>query len=239
MIIDAHVHLQGSVFSDDHSRSGAARLVAALDEAGIQKAVVQSLSAGADNESLLADCALYPDRLIPFVLEFPDLPGLQKIPQYIAAGARGIGEIYVCPGSKDTLTSYLAPLLAAARANRLPILFHTGDFSYTAPILTAEVIRGNPDINFILGHMGSLYYALDTIEILKTYPNAYADTSGMTSLLMLQRAVAEYGAEKLLFASDYPFWHPQVELRRIYVARLGKDAERKILSENAVKLLNI
>jgi uncharacterized protein len=239
MIIDAHVHLQGSVFRGDHNRSGPAQLLAALDEAGIQKAVVQSLSAGDDNGCLLTDCALHPDRLTPFVLEYPDSPGLQNISKYIAAGARGIGEIYVRPGSKDTLTSYLAPLITVARTNRLPIFFHTGDFSYTAPILAAEVIHSNPDINFILGHMGSLYYVLDTIEILKAYPNAYADTSGMTSPLMLGRAMAECGAEKLLFGSDYPFWNPQVELRRIYVARLGQDAERKILSENAVKLFKM
>ena len=87
--------------------------------------------------------------------------------------------------------------------------------------------------------MGSLNFVLDVIEILKSFPNAYTDTSGMTSHLMLQRAVNDCGAERILFGSDYPFWDPQVELRRIYVTDLGKDAERKILGENAARLIKI
>jgi uncharacterized protein len=238
MIIDAHVHLHGGVFGEDHSRSGASRLLAALDEAGIQKAVVQSLDP-TDNLNVLTACSLHADRLTPFVLEFPDSPGLKNIPEYLTAGARGIGEIYVRPGSKYTLLSYLEPLVEIAKSNHLPILFHTGDFSYTAPVLTLEVIRSNPEVNFILGHLGSIHYVLDAIEILKTFPNVYADTSGMSSVLMLRRAVEECGAEKLLFASDYPYWHPQVEIRRIYAADLRRDAEQKILGENAARLLKI
>jgi uncharacterized protein len=239
VIIDAHVHLQGSVFSNDHRPSDVAQLVAAMNEAGIDRAVVLGLSDTVTNESLLAACALFPSRLTPFVLELPSSANLQNIPQYVTAGARGMGEIYVNPGSKETLSVYLAPLISVARSNHLPLLLHTGDFSYTAPLLTAGLIRTNPDINFILGHMGSFHYALDAIEILKTYPNAFADTSGLTSPLMLQRAAAECGADKLFFGSDYPFWHPQVELQRIYVADLGKEAEKKILGENIARLLKI
>jgi uncharacterized protein len=238
MIIDAHVHLHGSVFHDDHERSGVSSLLAALDEAGIQKAVVHSLDP-LDNQDILLECALNRDRLSSFIVEYPDSPGLNKIPAYIAMGICGIGEIYVHPGSTYTLSSYLEPLIEVAKSNHLPILLHTGDFSYTAPLLILETIRSNPEIDFILGHMGSMHYVLDAIEILKTFSNVYADTSGMCSTLMLQRAVAECGAEKLLFASDYPYWHPRVELRRIYVANLGKKAEQKILGENVARLLKI
>lgn len=238
MIIDFHVHLQGAVYDSDHSRTGAAALLAAMDQAGIQKAVVQSLDP-ADNQNILTECARHADRLTPYVLEFPHSAGLQRLPEHINAGARGIGEMYAQPGSKYTLQAYLEPLVEIAKSNHLPILFHTGDFSYTAPILTTEVIRANPQVNFILGHMGSMHYILDAIELLKTYHNVYADTSGMSSPLMLRRAVAECGAEKVLFASDYPFWHPEVELKRVQVMKFSKKAERKILEENAARLLRI
>lgn len=238
MIIDAHVHLHGSVYAGDSQRTGADEVLKAMDRAGIQKAVVQGLNP-AENQEILTECSLHRDRLIPFVLETPESLAGSDLEAHVSSGARGIGEIYVSPGSKQTLSDFLEPVIAVARDLSLPVLLHTGEFSYTAPMIAVDTIRDNPDVTFILGHMGSLAYVLDTIEILKTFPNAYADTSGLTSTPILRRAVMECGPEKLLFASDYPFWDPVVELERIYVANLGADTEQLLLGENAARLFNL
>jgi predicted TIM-barrel fold metal-dependent hydrolase len=87
--------------------------------------------------------------------------------------------------------------------------------------------------------MGSLHYDLDAIELIKSYPNVFTDTSGMTSPIILRRAVYECGAKKLLFGSDYPFWHPEVEICRIYASGFTKQDELAILGENAARVFNL
>jgi len=127
-------------------------------------------------------------------------------------------------------------VLELARSTARPILLHTGDFSYTAPAMMADMVSSYPDVVFVLGHSGSLAFVRDAIEVAKAFANAYLETSGMTSPAMLRRAVDELGAERILFGSDYPFWHPAVERERIDSARLDPAASRLILGENARRL---
>ena len=152
---------------------------------------------------------------------------------------RGIGEIYAQPGPTQSHLDYLRPVLDIARQNNLPILFHTGDFSYTAPMMLMEIFRAYADVKFIIGHMGSHHFWLDTIELLKTFPNTYTDTSGMQSPLILRRAIQECGPEKILYGSDFPYWDPRVEISRIKAARLDPHIEKMILGENAARLFSL
>lgn len=87
--------------------------------------------------------------------------------------------------------------------------------------------------------MGSIAFVLDAIEVAKMFPNIYLETSGMTSPSMLRRAVAECGPERILFGSDYPFWHPLVERARIEAADLDVATTRMILGENIARLLDL
>ena len=118
-------------------------------------------------------------------------------------------------------------------------MFHTGEFSYTAPIMMESMVRQYPKVTFILGHMGSLAFVLDAIELAKRHPNVYLETWGMPSAAMLERAVVECGPERLLFGSDYPYWHPEVEKARIQSAGLGPRVTRLVLGENAAQLFSL
>jgi predicted TIM-barrel fold metal-dependent hydrolase len=55
---------------------------------------------------------------------------------------------------------------------------------------------------------------------------------------MLRCAVDELGAERILFGSDYPFWHPAVERTRVDSAGLDRVSSRLILGENAQRLFD-
>jgi hypothetical protein len=55
---------------------------------------------------------------------------------------------------------------------------------------------------------------------------------------MLRRAVDEVGGERILFGSDYPFWHPAIERARVEAARLDRTSSRLILGENAQRLFD-
>ena len=236
MIIDAHVHVAGAVVAGEKPR-GAAELLAAMDAAGIDRAFVMGLGSG-DNAEISQPESNGQPRLLPFLV--PDIgPGtMDEVARAVLRGEIwGLGEFYVRPGAAGLPAGYLRPVLEAAREHRLPVLLHTGEFSYTAPIMTAGMIRAYPDVTFIIGHMGSLAYVLDAIELAKRFPNVLLETSGMPSPGMLRRAVAECGPHRVLFGSDYPFWHPEVERARVEAADLGSAATQLVLGENAQRLL--
>jgi len=238
VIIDAHIHLQGSVYAGD-KRAGGDDLLRAMDEAGVSRAVVVGLGPE-DNGSIIEIATSYSSRLIPFICVDPeDRPSLVIKRAALERGIRGLGEIYLKCGPSQLPEAHLRLVLEAAKTHALPVMIHTGDFSYTAPLLMTDMARRFPDVIFILAHMGSTAFVLDAIEIAKMFPNIYLETSGMTSPSMLGRAVAECGPGRILFGSDYPFWHPLVEMERIEAADLGTATTRMILGENIARLLDL
>lgn len=48
-----------------------------------------------------------------------------------------------------------------------------------------------------------------------------------------------YGADRVLFGTDYPMWDPQHELARLRGMRLAPETERKILYDNAAALFGL
>jgi predicted TIM-barrel fold metal-dependent hydrolase len=238
MIIDAHVHVTGSTHPGD-KQSDATDLIKAMDAAGVDVSVAQSRFP-ADNAAVLAAGRSYPERVLCFIEPENGPEAEAQVAEAVAAGAiHGLGEFYIRPGSTQLPEVYLKPVLAAAREHHLPVLLHTGDFSYTAPIMVARMVSQYPDVTFILGHMGSLTFVLDAIEVCKLNGNVFLETSGMTSPGMLRRAVAECGPERILFGSDCPYWHPEVERARIEAARLGPRTTQLVLGENVGRLLDL
>jgi len=229
MIIDAHTHLYGSVTSE-RSASGEEALCKVLDRAGIDRAVVAGLDSLDDNVLILHAVHHLPGRLIPFAYIDP------KNPEPLGTNWCGIGEIYLRCGSAELPREYMRKTVDIARDRKIPILMHSGEYSYTAPFLIGGLAKTFPDVTWIIGHMGSLRYVFDTIEILRCYSNVYTDTSGMSSPQLLHRAVRRGCAERILFGSDYPFWDPVVERTRIEGAKLDSGVKRLILGENAARL---
>lgn len=70
MIIDAHVHLQGSVYPGDE-RAGVDGLLRAMDEAGVSRAIVVGLEPK-DNESIIEIATSYSSRLTSFIVVDPE-----------------------------------------------------------------------------------------------------------------------------------------------------------------------
>lgn len=238
MIVDAHVHLSGSVYPGDEPR-GVMDLLAAMDGAGIDTALVMSLSL-ADNAPVLAAGRAHPDRLTSFVVPAIGADVDEQLARAVADNhVGGIGEIYLRCGPAQLPQSHLEPVLAVAQSYRLPVVLHTGEFSYTAPAIMEGIAREYPEVKFILAHMGSLAFVLDAIGVAKHCPNVFLETSGMPSAAMLRRSIVECGPERLLFGSDYPYWHPEVERARIEAAELDAGVERMVLGENAARLFEL
>ena len=74
----------------------------------------------------------------------------------------------------------------------------------------------------------------------KAHANVVVDTSGAAPESgIIEYAVAQLGAERVLYGSDAPIRDFGVALARITGSRLGAAAQRKILHDNARELLKL
>ena len=73
-------------------------------------------------------------------------------------------------------------------------------------------------------------------------PNLYIDTCSSLYLLEPEKAkelIRRFGAERVLWATDYPMWEAKAEMERLKNIGLTKREEELILYENAAKLLSL
>lgn len=246
-LFDIHTHI-GRLLHDRPGNSPS-DLIATLDRHGIDRAAVmavedpEELDFYVTTEEVLAACAQYPDRLIPFCAIDPRRRYPERfdprpiIAEYTARGCRGFGEVLAGvpidhPG--------LQAIYAACGEYGLPVLFH-GDHLICsddagAPRLE-RMLQAFPDTMFI-GHAtrfwaeisadatadqfhitsypkGSVAPGGATDRLLSAYPNLYGDISGGSGHNALTRDPS--------FAVDFLRRHQDKLLFGSDVLRPGQD----------------
>ena len=73
------------------------------------------------------------------------------------------------------------------------------------------------------------------VDQLTRFPNA--DTAGVRRFDYIVQAIRRAGARKLIFGSDGPWLHPEVELHKIRVLGLRREEEAMILGGNIQRLI--
>jgi uncharacterized protein len=125
----------------------------------------------------------------------------------------------------------------AARRHRLPLLVDVAGKAHAVDMFAPQY----PDVTFIIPHLGSFADSFrahqEVIYQLVRYPNVYADTSGVRRFDYLVEAMRRAGARKLLFGSDGPWLHPELELRKIRLLGLPPREEVLVLGGNAQRLI--
>ena len=127
---------------------------------------------------------------------------------------------------------------------RLPILMHTGDYRYdfSNPNRLLPILKIYQGLTVIGAHLGGWSIWEDASRQLAGVPNLYVDCSSSFPYLKPAQAreiILRYGAERVLFGTDYPMWTPQSELDYFFALELGDEANRRILSENVFRLFGI
>lgn len=169
----------------------------------------------------------------------------QKLEEQLHAGARGLKlhpQIQrFMPAAPEAMTLY-----ALAAVERLPVLWHCGPVgielesarkfvqvpSYERPL--AEC----PDTTFVLGHSGALA-SEQGIDLQRRYRNAYLEVSCI-SLSQLRQVVAEADPDRIVYGTDWPFYHHALSLAKVLIATEGRpELRRKILHDNAARLLGL
>ena len=105
-----------------------------------------------------------------------------------------------------------------------------------------EMVKNHKDVIFVAAHPGEYNDLMRHFERMKMSENYYLDISG-TGLFrygMLKHAVDCFGADRILFGSDYPICNPGMFIGGVMFDRLLSDSQKeKIFSLNAKKLLGI
>lgn len=102
-----------------------------------------------------------------------------------------------------------------------------------------------PGVRLILGHLGNSADGAVTRQVAairrSQAGNVYVDTSSAKSIYpgLIEWAVGEVGADRLLFGTDTPVYSAAAQKARVAYAGLDEATKRTILFENAASLLGI
>jgi len=120
----------------------------------------------------------------------------------------------------------------------VPVLYDVMGEVSVVELLAVEY----PTVDFVIPHLGSFaddwQAQVAFISSLARHSNVYTDTSGVRRFDLLEMAVKRAGAQKILFGTDGPWLHPAVELSKVRALLLSGADERKILSENFLRLVS-
>ena len=121
------------------------------------------------------------------------------------------------------------------------MLLHTGDrrFDYSNPNRLLPVLERFPHLTVIGAHFGGYSVWQDATEMLAGHENLYVDCS--SSLFAMspeegRRLVRAWGADRVLFGTDYPMWNPTEEVARVEALGLTEEENEQVFHRNAEKL---
>ena len=138
----------------------------------------------------------------------------------------------------------LDPIMEKLAQIRAPLLFHSWynqlgrTYDETTPAEIAVLARRYPGVTIVAAHMGGGGWrgVLDVKEC----PNVLVDTSGsQPGAALVEYAVRELGAERILFGSDWPGRDMAVQKARVLGARISAEEKALILGGNAARLLGL
>lgn len=127
---------------------------------------------------------------------------------------------------------------------KLPVLLHTGDvrYDFSNPDRVKNVLDKHKNLTVIGAHFGGWSCWKEAAEKLHGYKNFYVDCCSTFNWLSpdeVRELVKIYGADRVLFGTDFPMWSHEQEYKNFKLMNLTADEEEMILYKNAMKLFLI
>jgi len=235
-------------------------LLASMDESGVDVSVCAGFGWTSPEVALeannynLAAAQKHPERLIAFCSVNPlwGEDAVAEVRRCHAEGAKGIGELHPDPqGFLDADLAALAPVFDTANELDMPILMHASEpvgHGYpgkgtVTPELLMALVTAFPNNKFIFSHFGGglPFYALMP-EVKSALKNVYFDSAAFPFLYrpeVFDVAATAVGAEKILFASDFPLVTQKRALKEFSESSLDEEAATLVQGVNASELLGI
>lgn len=132
-------------------------------------------------------------------------------------------------------------------AGRVPVIIHTGDYryDYSNPNRLVNIMQTFPDLVVNAAHLGgwSIYDVGYDILHANSFnsENLYVDVSSAFAWVgrrHMRELIRMWGADRVMFGSDYPMWHPLVELNELVCCNLTDDELEKVLHLNAERFID-
>ncbi|MFB0514435.1 MAG: amidohydrolase family protein [Candidatus Bathyarchaeia archaeon] len=225
-----------------------------MNKQGVDFAVVLAeiapLTTGFVKNEFIADFCDKRNRLIPFacinpvtdanpqktlakLIEDHGMKGLKLLPPYQ----------HFYPNDTKFYTLY-----AKAQELNVPVVFHTGSsvfknakLKFGNPLYLDDLAVDFPDLTIVQAHGGRPFWYDIAFFLAKRHANVYIDISGLPpkNLLKYFPELEKIG-DKVIFGSDWP-GVPSVKANVEAIQKLPLETEtkRKILGENALKLLKL
>ena len=105
-----------------------------------------------------------------------------------------------------------------------------------------KILKMFPDLTIIGAHFGGWSIWDKAPEILCKYKNLYVDTCSSFYALSKERVreiINLYGADRVIFGTDFPMWKQEDELKFLFSLGLSEEELQNILYNNLAKILNI
>lgn len=169
----------------------------------------------------------------------------QKLDRQVALGARGIKVHPAVQAMRPDARRCIA-LYHQCADRGLPVLWHCGPVGieprlgrYLSQVRHyVDAIRRCPRTLFFLGHSGALQ--LDqALELARAHDNVVLELASQ-SLSGMRRIFERGPTDRVVFGTDWPFYHQSMGLAKVLLATEGNEALRRaVLHDNAATLLGI
>jgi hypothetical protein len=209
--------------------------ILAIDLGIPSHSVDDSIAAAVRRGSATAFGSLHPRRRRP----------TERLEEQLHRGARGL-KLHPQLQRFHPADPRAMAVYAHAARERLPVLWHCGPVGIE-PASSRRFVQiagyepalaAHPDTTFILGHAGALACA-EAIALQRRYANAWLEVSCI-SLAQMRHVVAEADPDRIVYGTDWPFYHHAITLAKVLLATEGRPAlRRKILHDNAARLLRL
>lgn len=209
--------------------------VLAIDIAVPSKHVKQTISTGVARSDVTVFGSVHPRSRKKKV----------KLEEQLHSGIRGL-KLHPAIQSFHPNDPAARELYKLAAEYDIPIIWHCGPVdiepkkarrlsqvaNYEAPI------KEFPDTTFILGHSGALQCE-QAVALQMRYPNVYLEVSCI-SLAQVDYVLKNCDPKRVMFGSDWPFYHPSLQMAKVLMVTEGNDALRtSVLYDNAARLLGL
>lgn len=193
------------------------------------------------NSFIASECEKHPE-LIGFATMHPDYEDTEaEIGRAIGLGLHGV-KLHPDTQAVDIDDPRLMELYEII-AGRLPLVVHTGDYryDYSHPRRLKRVLDAFPDLVVDAAHYGGWSIPEIGYDVLHD-ERVFIDTSSSIFMMGTRRAeelIKLWGADRVMFGTDYPMWDQEEEYRLIMTLDLSDDDREKVLWRTAERFCGI
>ena len=259
IVIDCHDHIYhkklaamavkgvGEYYNTEMSCGGTAEELAEITEdSPVRHFVVNAVAPNARsvkrlNDFIAGECKKH-SQFTGLGTLHPDMDDAEnEIERIISLGLKGIK---LHPDTQDfEMDSPDAMKLYEMIEGRLPVLMHCGDYrsDKSHPHRLEKILKAFPGLTVVAAHLGGWSIFDEAVPYMEKLdcPMDISSTMPFIGIERTAELIRRYGADRILFGSDYPMWHPVREYEAFMSIEMSDEDREKILWRNTAEVFGI